>query len=76
MKIKDKISGEVYEAETWKSWNGVVQYVKKGTNGPIRSSDDVEIIEERSRKILLTGTLSAGRRRRTCCHLLLIFVTT
>lgn len=46
MKIKDKISGEVYEAETWKSWNGVVQYVKKGTNGPIRSADDVEIVEE------------------------------
>lgn len=46
MKIKDKISGEVYEAETWKSWNGVVQYVKKGTNGPIRSGDDVEIVEE------------------------------
>lgn len=46
MKIKDKVSGEVYEAETWKSWNGVVQYVKKGTNGPIRSSDDVEIVEE------------------------------
>lgn len=46
MKIKDKISGEVYEAETWKSWDGAVQYVKKGTNGPIRKSDDVEIIEE------------------------------
>ena len=46
MKIKDKISGEVYEAETWKSWNGVVQYVKKGTNGPIRSNDDVEIVED------------------------------
>lgn len=46
MKIKDKISGEVYEAETWKSWNGVVQYVKKGTNGPIRSAADVEIVEE------------------------------
>ena len=46
MKIKDKVSGEVYEAEIWKSWNGVVQYVKKGTNGPIRSSDDVEIIKE------------------------------
>ncbi|MBR3467372.1 MAG: hypothetical protein IKH15_09155 [Bacteroidales bacterium] len=50
MKIKDKVSGEVYEAETWKSWNGVVQYVKKGTNGPIRSSDDVEIIEEEKPK--------------------------
>lgn len=46
MKIKDKISGETYEAETWKSWNGAIQYVKKGTNGPIRQSDDVEIIEE------------------------------
>lgn len=46
MKIKDKISGEVYEAETWKGWNGVARYVKKGTNGPIRQSDDVEIIEE------------------------------
>lgn len=50
MKIKDKISGEVYEAETWKSWNGAVKYVKKGTNGPIRSSDDVEIIEEEKPK--------------------------
>ena len=46
MKIKDKISGEVYEPETLKNWNGVVQYIKKGTNGPIRKSDDVEIIEE------------------------------
>ena len=46
MKIKDKISGEIYEAETWKSWSGAVQYIKKGTNGPIRKSDDVEIIEE------------------------------
>ncbi len=46
MKIKDKVSGEVYEAETWKNWNGVVLYVKKGTNGPIRSGDDVEIVEE------------------------------
>lgn len=50
MKIKDKVSGEVYEAETWKSWNGVAQYMKKGTNGPIRSSDDVEIIEEEKPK--------------------------
>lgn len=50
MKIKDKVSGEVYEAETWKSWNGVAQYVKKGTNGPIRSGDDVEIIEEEKPK--------------------------
>lgn len=50
MKIKDKISGEVYEAETWKSWNGVVKYVKKGTNGPIRSGDDVEIIEDEKPK--------------------------
>lgn len=46
MKIKDKVSGEVYEAETWKDWNGRVQYVKKGTNGPIRYADDVEILEE------------------------------
>lgn len=46
MKIKDKISGEVYEAEAWKNWNGVVQYVKKGTNGPIRYGEDVEILEE------------------------------
>lgn len=50
MKIKDKVSGEVYEAETWKSWDGGVQYVKKGTNGPLRSSDDVEIIEEEKPK--------------------------
>ena len=60
MKIKDKVSGEVYEAETWKSWNGVVQYVKKGTNGPIRSSDDVEIIEEEKPKD--TTDWSAFRR--------------
>ena len=46
MKIKDKVSGEVYEAESWKDWNGRVQYVKKGTNGPIRYADDVEILEE------------------------------
>ena len=46
MKIKDKISGEVYEAEAWKNWNGQTQYVKKGTNGPIRHEDDVEILEE------------------------------
>lgn len=46
MKIKDKVSGEVYEAETWTNWNGVVQYVKKGTNGPIRSGDDVEVVKE------------------------------
>ena len=46
MKIKDKISGEVYEAEAWKNWNGQTQYVKKGTNGPIRHGDDVEILEE------------------------------
>lgn len=50
MKIKDKVSGEVYEAETWKNWNGVIQYVKKGTNGPIRYGDDVEIIEEEKPK--------------------------
>lgn len=46
MKIKDKISGEVYEAETWKNWNGVTEYVKKGTNGPIHYADDVEIVKE------------------------------
>ena len=46
MKIKDKVSGEVYEAESWKDWNGRVQYVKKGTNGQIRYADDVEILEE------------------------------
>ena len=46
MKIKDKVSGEIYEAESWKNWNGVVQYVKKGTNGPIRYADDVEILKE------------------------------
>lgn len=50
MKIKDKVSGEVYEAETWKSWDGIAQYVKKGTNGPIRSADDVEIVEEEKPK--------------------------
>lgn len=46
MKIKDKISNEIYEAESWKDWNGNVQYMKKGTNGPIRRQEDVEIIEK------------------------------
>ena len=50
MKIKDKVSGEVYEAESWKDWNGRVQYVKKGTNGPIRYAEDVEILEEEKPK--------------------------
>lgn len=46
MKIKDKISGEVYEAETWNNWSGIKQYVKKGTNGPIRYEGDIVILEE------------------------------
>lgn len=60
MKIKDKVSSEVYEAEIWKSWNGTAQYVKKGTNGPIRSCDDVEILEEDKPKD--TTNWSAFRR--------------
>lgn len=67
MKIKDKVSGEVYEAETWKSWNGAVQYMKKGTNGPIRTGDDVEIIEEDKPK---DTTDWAAFRRETARNLL------
>ena len=46
MKIRDKVTDEVYEAFSLESWNGKIQYCKVGTNGPIRYANQVEILEE------------------------------
>ena len=63
MKVRDKISGEVYEAVSWKDWRGRTQIVKAGTNGPIRDADEVEeIIEEIIERTEDTTDWAAFRR--------------
>lgn len=46
MKVHDLVSGEIYEAEVYNSWNSDLHYIKKGTNGPVRYADQVEILDE------------------------------
>lgn len=46
MKIRDRVTNEVYDAFSHETWNGKIQYCKVGTNGPLRYADQVEILEE------------------------------